>query len=340
MQLLIVKSSSLGDIVHALPAARAFKAAHPEAEIDWLIERDLAPLLYGNPVIRRLVRFDSRGPRRRPRSMAPYRQFMRDMAYLRRVRYDVVVDLQRLIKSAVLLGFVRAKKRVGFTAAACREPLASLAYSRHVRVDYYQDPVREQYLAALQAVSDQRLLPPIAPHLAPIPEAVKNVARKLGSLWERPFGLALLGAGFETKSWPFEHWLDLLDRLPRDYPVLLTWSGLEERTKCLSLASFIRQAEVPPALSLPELVALCQRASWVVGGDTGPLHLAAALDTPTVSFYGPTHVRRDAPPGHVAIQSPVECTGCFKRTCPKEEMDCLKAVTPDMVWDGLEHLVY
>lgn len=339
MQLLIVKSSSLGDIIHALPAVLAFKAAHPEAQIDWLIERDLAPLLSGHKVIRRLLKFDSRGPRRNPRSMAPYRQFVRDMARLRQVRYDLVVDLQRLIKSAVLLGFVRAKKRVGFSSSACREPLAALAYSRHVSVDYYNDPVREQYLAVLQAVSDKRLVPPIAPHLTPMDWALRSAARKMGKVWDQPFGIALLGAGFETKAWPFEHWLELLDRMPRDQPVVLTWADEKERTKCISLASFIRQAVVSPALSLPELVAICKQAKWVVGGDTGPLHLAAGLDTPTVSFFGPTHKRRDAPPGHLAIQSPVECTGCFKRKCPKDEMDCLSAVTPDMVWEGLERLL-
>lgn len=339
MQLLIAKSSSLGDIVHALPAVRAYKAAYPEVHIDWLIERDLAPVLYGHPVVRRLVRFDSRGPRRKPRTFAPYRQLMRDMAYLRRVRYDVVIDLQRLIKSAVLMGMVRAKKRVGFTAAACREPLASIAYSQHVAVDYYNDPVRLQYLAPLQAISKVRLVPPIAPHLRPLSEAQRRAADKLGAVWDRPFGIALMGVGFETKAWPFEHWLDLLDRLPRDYPVVLTWASEAEREQCLSMASFIRQAVVPPAFSLPELVAVCDQAAWVVGGDTGPLHLAAALDTPTVSFYGPTHVRRDAPPGHIAIQSPVPCTGCFKRHCPKSEMDCLKAVTPDMVWEPLEKML-
>lgn len=339
MQVLIFKSSSLGDIVHALPAARAFKLAHPEAAVDWLAESDLAPLLAGHPDLRQVLTFDSRGPRRHPLSLKPVRRFLSDMITLRRIKYDVVVDLQRLIKSAVIMGMVRTRRRVGFSPKSCREPLASLAYSRKVSIDYQGDPVRRQYLAAVQAATDRPLAMPAGPHIWPQPLAVAGAAAKLGDVWETGFGVCLLGVSFPTKSLPFEHWLEIMDRLPGDLPVVLPWASPAEREKAQAAALFRRHSVVPPSMSLPQLTALLQRASWVVGGDTGPLHLAAALGTPTVSYYGPTRAKRNAPPGHAAIQSPTPCSGCVKRTCPKGRPDCLEAVTPDMVWAHLEPLV-
>jgi heptosyltransferase-1 len=339
MQVLIVKSSSLGDIVHALPAARALKRAHPEARIDWLVERDLAPLLAGHPDLSRILTFDSRGPRRQPLSLKPVRRFLNDMVAFRRVRYDAVVDLQRLIKSAVIMGLVRTRRRVGFSAASCREPLASLAYSRKVTINYQNDPVRYQYLAAVQAVSERPLYMPAEPYIEPQPLAEAGAAAKLGDVWEAGFGVALLGVSFPTKSLPFEHWLEILDRVPGDVPVVLPWASQAERDKALSAAAFRRGTVVPPAMSLPQLTALLNKARWVVGGDTGPLHLAAATGTPTVSYYGPTRARRNAPTGHGAVQSPVECSGCVKRRCPKGRPDCLEAVTPDMIWEKLEPLL-
>jgi len=336
VEILVVKSSSLGDIVHALPAVRAFQAAHPEAAIDWLVESAWAPILQGHPLIRRLISFDSHSVRDSLLSPALYRDFIKSIATLRRVRYDAVVDLQRLTKSAGLLYLLRARRRAGFSITSCRERLAVLPIKDKARIDYQGDPVREQYLAPFQLLTGRPLTLPEPPHLSVSPEAEASVREKLGHSLEEPFAVALLGAGFSTKVWPVEHWLSLLERLAAVRPVLLPWADRAEREAAERAAERIENVHLAPAMNLRELAAFLAQARLVVGGDTGPLHLAAALGVQTVSFYGPTRRRRNAPPGHPAIQSPVECTGCVKRKCPKENFECLEAITPDMVWQAME----
>ena len=339
MRVLIVKSSSLGDIVHALPAVRAFKAARPEAVIDWLVERRWGPLLEGQALIDGLIAFDSHSPRTNPFNPAAYAGLVRDAARLRRHRYEAVVDLQRLTKSAALLCLVRAASRVGFAPSSCREPQAALVLGKKARISYQTDPITKQYLAPLSLLAGRPLSPPPPPHLSIDPAAWAAVSSWLPETTTGPYVVALLGGGFSTKLWPLKHWIDLLGRLAIRRTVILAAQGGPERQRIRAARDAVGQLIPAPAFSLPQLAALLEGASLVVGGDTGPLHLAAAVGAPTVSFYGPTLARRNAPPGQAAIQSPAECSGCVKRTCPLGQPDCLAAITPEMVWSKIEPMI-
>ncbi len=340
MNVLIIKSSSLGDIVHSLPAATAFAAARPEARIDWLIEARWAGLLEGHPLIRRLIVFDSHAPRQNPFSPQVYAGFIDLVSRLRRVRYEAAVDLQRLTKSAAMMLLVRARRRYGFAWNSCREPASALVTSRRAKIDYQHDQIREQYLAPLSLAAGTELELPQPPYLWPQDEAVESLAGKFPA-WPRgrPYGVALLGGAFGTKLWPIESWREVLARLAESLPVILPWAGEAERRAAAEAADGVSGVVIPPPMDLKELAALLAGAKLVIGGDTGPLHLAAALGRPTVSFYGPTLAERNAPPGHAAVQSPVECTGCVKRVCPKGRPDCLTAIGPEVIWREVETLL-
>lgn len=339
MRVLIIKSSSLGDIVHALPAVRAFQAAQPEAAIDWLVERRWAPLLAGQALIDRLIAFDSHAIRAAPFSPAAYAGLIKDAARLRRRRYDAVVDLQRLTKSAALLCLVRADCRVGFAPSSCREPLAALVLGKKARINYQTDPISEQYLAPLSLLAGRPLSLPPPPHLSIDPTAQAAVNSWLMETTTGPYFVALLGGGFSTKIWPLSHWIDLLGRLATRQPVILVGRTPAERQQIKAAQEAVGGLTAAPALNLPQLAALLKGARLVVGPDTGPLHLAAAVGAPTVSFYGPTLARRNAPPGQPAIQSSAPCSGCVKRICPLGRPDCLAIVTPEMVWSKIEPIL-
>ncbi len=333
---LIIKTSSLGDVVHALPAVLACRAARPDLALDWLVEASYAPILAGHPAIERVITLDTRAPRHRPFSGESWIGLWHSLARLRARRYDAAVDLQRLSKSFFLMRLARADRRYGFSRRACREPLATLGLDVRVDAAYQTDPVREQYLAVLAAVAGRHLTLPPPPHLAaPAAPAVDEFAGRVGG----GYVVALAGGGFATKFWPPEHWAELLRGLGPAARVVLPWSGAAERATAEGLAQAAPGAVVTPEWGLTELMALLARARLVLGGDTGPLHLAAALGAPTLSFYGPTLARRNAPPGHAFIQSPVDCAGCVKRSCPKGQPDCMTAIRPAMALEAAREIL-
>lgn len=335
MRILIVKTGSLGDIVHALPAVQGFLGAFPEAELDWLAEARWAPLLRGQGFIRRVIEVDTRAARKRPFSARTAELLWRPLRQPGRPPYDAVVDLQRLMKSALMTRLVRGRDRYGFAWSSCREPLASLVLNHKARVDYVRDPVREQYAAPLSLLAGRAITLSEPPHLEVLDEADRSLRQKMPGLDQEPFSVALLGGGFGTKLWPLPHWLELLRRMGGGERVVLPWSGPDEEARAEEAAAATGALQAP-ALSLPELAALLARARRVVGGDTGPLHLAAALGTPTLSLYGPTLALRCGPPGQATIQSDRDCIGCVKRRCPKGRPDCMSAIGVDRVWQALE----
>jgi heptosyltransferase-1 len=334
MRVLIVKTGALGDVVHAVPAALAFHRACPEARLDWLVEGRWAGVLAGQPFLDRVIAVDTQAARRRPFSTEAREKLWRPLAAAG--PYDAAVDLQRLMKSALLTRLVRARERLGFAWSACREPLASLVLNRRARVDYVHHPIREQYLAPLSLLAGRSLTLPPPPYLTVDPGAAGRLAGQVGPALARPYLVALLGSGFGTKLWPEGHWADLLARLTPAWPVLLPHGGPAEEAAARRVAAAVGGSRapfpvIPPSLDLPELMALLAGARLVLGGDTGPLHLAAALGAPTLSLYGPTLARRNAPPGGRALQSPRPCAGCVKRRCPQGQADCLAAIGPEEV---------
>ncbi len=332
MRILIVKTGSLGDIVHALPAVRAYQNAFPQTEIDWLAEARWAPVLENQGFLRRVVRVDARAARKSPFSAQAREALWRPLREASRPPYDAAVDLQRLIKSALMTRVVRSRLRVGFDRSSCRESLASLVLNARARVDYARDPVREQYAAPLNILAGQKLDLAPPPLLRTDPEAGRSLAAKASWLAEEPFSVSLLGGGFGTKLWPLGHWLELLDRLTHQGRVVLPWFGSDEERRVDRAVAVTTALKAPP-LELTELAALLAKARLVIGGDTGPLHLAAALGAPTLSLYGPTLASRNGPPGHPTLQSPLGCAGCVKRRCPKGEPDCMAAIGVGAVWE-------
>jgi heptosyltransferase-1 len=298
LTVLIVKTSALGDIVHALPAVAAFRRARPEVGLDWLVVERWAPLLRDQPLIDRVVAVDTRIARRSPFSAQARVSFWAPLKAARQSRYQAAVDLQRLIKSAVLTLLARPQKAVGFAWSSCREG-PTLPRPPFLRVD---------------------------------PRARASLASKVDL--PRDYAVVLAGGGFGTKLWPQAHWLELIPRLGRKVPVVLPWWGALEKAGAEEGARV--GGMTIPEPSLPELMALLAGARLTVGGDTGPLHLAAALGSPTLSLYGPTLAARNAPPGQAAIQSPVDCAGCVKRRCPKGQADCMAAIGPEEVISAAE----
>jgi lipopolysaccharide heptosyltransferase I len=308
MKVAIVKLSSIGDVVHALPTAVALKRHHAGIHLTWVVEAREAALLKGHAAIDDVLIADTRGWRRmRPRWRAV--REARALARLLRARaFDVVLDLQGLMKSGILTAATRAPRRIGFAAPFLRERASALFTNERVRPPASARHVVEQYLALLAPLGTESSL--VQFHLAVDPDADVRIERFLGAAGIKPQDMLVVinaGAARADKRWPVSHHAALARALAADggARVVTLWGPGEER-EARVIADAAPGALPAPATSLPELAALVRRARLVVAADTGPLHIAAALGTPCLGLYGPTSPERNGPygPAHRALAAP------------------------------------
>ncbi len=291
---LIVRLSSIGDIVHALPAAAALAEAFPRAQIHWVVEKRYALLLEGNPHLHHIVVLDTLGWRRRLTSSATWREIQNGLSDLRGTRYTAALDFQGLWKSAGVAWISRAEERIGFAEGWLREPSAAVLYTQRVSPREHIHVVEEN-LALVEGLGAhaQRWQ-------FPLPRNVEDdayVDRQLAALDTRNFILINPGGGWRSKCWSPENYAALVRQLAgalRDQ-IVLTGSPSEEPL----IEEILQSAGAPRARFLPttlvQFIALARRARLFIGGDTGPLHLAAAVGAPIVGIYGPTDPVRNGP---------------------------------------------
>ncbi len=313
-RILLVKLSSLGDVVHALPVAAAARAAWPRAHLAWVVERREAAVLRGHPALDEIIVADTRAWRRARRPAAVRRALADVLALARRLRagrFDVAIDLQALVKSGLVTAASRAPVRIGFGPRWAGESLSALFTNRRVMPGRAARHVVEQYLALLAPLG---VAPARAEFIVPAcAEAEDRIDDWLGRSGLKPRRRLVVlnpGAGRADKRWPVESFRQLAARLGAevDAHAVVVW-GPGEEPLAREIADTGGAAPHPllaPPTDLDDLVALLRRASVVVAADTGPLHLAAAVGTACVGLYGPTSAARNGPYGgrHRALQSP------------------------------------
>ncbi len=304
-RILVIRLSSIGDIVHTLPAVAALAESLPEAEIAWAVEKRYAELLEGNPHVGRVIPLDILGWRKRWRRSGTAGEIRRQLGELRRFHADLAIDFQGLIKSGLLARLSGAPRRVGLGGPWLRESLAGTFYTERVEARGRRHVVEENLALAEHAGAQ-----PVAQEHwnFPLPvsaEAARRVEERLARLGVERFLVINPGGGWMSKRWAPERYAELIDELEHQarYTPLVTGSPAEEPT----IHDILERANARRALyfasTVSEYIALIRRASLFIGGDTGPLHLAAAVGTPIVAIYGPTNPTRNGPfaPADIAL---------------------------------------
>jgi len=347
-RILLIKPSSLGDVVHALPVLHGLRRRYPNARIDWLISSSLAPLLEGHPDLNELVLFDRRRFGRMAYSPAAAADFVRFIQRLRMRRYDLVIDLQGLFRTGFLTRTSGAPVRIGFAGA--REG-APLFYNHRVR-----RTAREQFGERLSVsenpeahavdrnYSVARLLGfedvPIEFHI-PLSENDRGSAERLlrQAEWrnEQRLVAVVSGARWETKVWLPQRFAATIDELQSGHDVrCVLLGGPDETARCAQIAAACRNAPINLAgqTSLRALVAVLAKADAVLCHDSGAMHVAVALDRPVVCLVGPTNPARTGPyrrPDAV-VRLDLDCAPCYLRKLSHCRFDhrCMEelAVTP------------
>jgi heptosyltransferase I len=300
MRFLIVRLSSIGDIVHALPAVAALGEAFPGAEISWAIEKRYAMLLDGNPFVRRVIALDTLGWRSRLVSIDTLGEVVRSVHALREVHFDAAIDFQGLIKSGFIAWMSDSQKRLGFAENWLREPAAGAFYTDRVSPRDRRHVI-EMNLALVERLGAAALPPRHWRFPLPCSACHEQVVReRLAVLGVEEFIIINPGGGWISKRWSPGNYAELLHLIERDHRelgwrVLLTGSPDEEALIQEILERSGSKQAMYFASTLAQFVALAHRAKLFVGGDTGPLHLAAAVGTPIVALYGPTDRARNGP---------------------------------------------
>ena len=290
---LIVRLGALGDIVHAIPVAAAIRRAWPDARIDWLVSAKHREILDLVPVIDRRVVINDRS------DAAGGRSLVTAIGELRRRRYDIAIDLQGLLKSALLARLSGAAQVVGFAAAYAREPLARAFYT------FVHDPGRggmfdphetrhvvEINLGVLAAIGLAAGTPEF-----PIALVESAAARRIAEQTHGRYALLNPGAAWPNKRWPPDRFGAVAAALKARHGLAsaVLWGPDEEALAQEAVARSSGAAVATERTTIADIVALARGAAVMVSGDTGPTHIAAAVGTPLVGIYGPTRPARNGP---------------------------------------------
>lgn len=344
-RILIVEMSPLEDVINALPVLDYLHASVPGIEVDWVVEEENRDVLEGNPLVHRLHLIRTRAWSRDPLSDTTRSEIEAVRRDLREASYYLAFDLQGDIKSGIITWLSGAPRRYGFDRDGVRKSFNLLFTTNQVplrRQDYHISH-RSLRVVSVPLGRDYTGMT-IGSDIFTSPDDDAAAEALLATLDDGLVFLFHNGAIWTTKLWHEEGWIGLGEKVLgryRDSTILLSWGNEQEKKAAEAIAAGIGQGvRVLPKLSIKGLCALLKKVDVVVGGDTGPIQMAAAVGTPTVSFYRSTDGSRNGPRGdqHVVIQSPVDCTACLRTSCDKDA-PCRTSITVDSLMAGIEKLL-
>lgn len=330
--ILIVKMSSLGDVIHALPCAAALRSLYHKAKISWVVEDTFSDILLDNPVIDEVIVID--GKRLRRGSLWSKIAYLRELKHLLTEKnFDLVLDLQGLIKSSVVALFTGCKNRLGY----CEMREGSKFVTKPVCGDNATGHVIERYLDVIRylgvKVENAQFILPV---LDKQTNTIKEKLAASGFSAADKYIVFAPGTSWSSKEWPPEHYVTLGEKLLVNGYWLVIAGGKADIAK----SKFIQEklashkvVDLTGQTTIKELLALCRLATLYVSGDTGPLHIAVAAGVPVVAMYGPTKAHRTGPYGMCEVLvSKLDCSGCMKKTCAP--LKCMQGITPQEVYDA------
>lgn len=342
MEILIIKLSAIGDVIHTLPSLRALKETFPHSRITWVVETAAADLLGGNPDLDRVIVF----PRKSwVRNLKQWRDLGKTLAEagdffraLRDRKYDMIIDFHGLLKSAVLAFAARGSRKIGYDSY---QELSGLFYTEKIPEDMNKHAV-DRYLdfprfLGFKGTEARFNIYPDAENERKIDDllAHKGVSGK------HPLVAASPQALWKTKLWDSGKFAALCDRIGLELGgmVVFTGNGAGEIIEDIRSRMTTGSVNLEGMTSLRDLAALFRRVPVVVTTDSGPMHLAAAVKTPVVAIFGPTSPERTGPygEGHVVLQKKIACSPCFLKNC--EKMQCMKEISVDEVFQAVKEIL-
>ncbi|HOJ51951.1 MAG TPA: lipopolysaccharide heptosyltransferase II [Syntrophales bacterium] len=338
MNICLIKLSAIGDVVHTLPSLAALRKMYPDAHLTWVIEEEAADLIAGHPFLDRII-ISRRKTWLRNLSLPQTRREMKAfISSLRDRRYDLTIDFHGLFKSAVIAAFSRSQRKIGFRSM---QELSGLFYTERITEDMGKHAV-DRYLDFIRYLGWEN--PPvefIIPAPVEVKESASAILQSAGIMGANAFIAVNPVALWPTKLWREERFARLADMIMDilGLPVVFTGSKREEAyIKRIENAMKGKPINLAGQTTLRELAEIYRHALLVVTTDSGPMHIAAAVGTPTVALFGPTDPKRTGPygPGHRVLRSPISCSPCLLKNCPHHQ--CMADIEVEDVFSHVEEV--
>jgi len=341
VNILIVKLSAIGDVIHTLPALNAVRKKYPDAHITWLVEEAAYSIIKGHKALDRIIVSKRKTWLKGLAGHSCLKNIREACGFIKELldtRYDIILDFQALLKSGVLIGLARGGRKIGFDKGMQHQEHSYIFLNERIKPFDMEVHALTRGMMLLESIG-------IHSHEAvfnvPVSDQDRDAANDL--LMQHGIKMPKLlvainpMAKWETKLWDNLKFSNLADRLIKQANADVIFTGSHEDSEAIKdIISNMKAgaANLAGRTDLKTLAALYEKASIVVSTDTGPMHLAAAIGTPVVALFGPTAPWRTGPfgHGHTIIRADLECGPCFKRQC--KTIDCMKQITVDQVFDA------
>jgi heptosyltransferase I len=336
MKILLIKMSSMGDIFHTFPAITDLKACQPNIEIDWVVEDGFKEIAAWHPAVNKVIPIELRRWMKK-RNANAWREFKAWRSALREQEYDLVIDAQGLLKSALVAKMANAKAIRGFDLSSARESIACLFYQNTYYVSKNQHAVERS----------RQLFAQVFGYSLPT-KMDFGIHQNFMHVKKQPRQLIfIIGTSWVTKLWAKQHWQALTAlAFEKGYHVEIIWGSLEEQAVADAILAACPGATRPPQrLSITTIAEKLVAAAGVVGLDTGFSHLAGALETVTLALYGATSPVKVGLIGehtlNIQLETLLHCMPCHKRQCKwlndgsTETPLCMNGIQPERVWNAL-----
>ncbi|EKD75736.1 MAG: hypothetical protein ACD_44C00036G0011 [uncultured bacterium] len=341
MKVLIIKMSSMGDVLHALPALTDAARVFPEIKFDWVIEENFQEIPRWHFAVNEVILFPWRRIRKKFLSKYFFEELEKFKLKLQKEKYDFIIDAQGLLKSG-WVAFLAQGLRCGYDFQSSREPAASFFYQKKFFIDKMQHAITRtrKLFSSVLNYSYQDSLPDFG--------ILENKIFQFKKKQEKPYVVFLHGTTWKTKLWPENHWIELAKRLNKQgLSIKLVWWTELEKKRALRIQENISDVDVLDKQNLHQMAELFFNAAMVVSVDTGLAHLASVLGVPCISLYGPTDPKRTGTLGKNQIQlhSQFKCAPCLQKVCHysgfrKTDPPCFSEITALRVEQEIKRVMY
>ena len=287
MKIAIVKLSSLGDIVHSMVVLQFIKKYYPESVIDWVVEKRFKGILENNPHINQIHTINLNEAKKQKSLKLLFKELIQVRKY---GKYDLIIDAQGLLKSAIVTKLMKSTKTVGFDKKSIRERLASYFYDQKVVIGYDQNTI-ERYVKLISEALRIKITRDDITN-----KELYLFSKSNSFISQTPYIVFVIGSTWESRNYPKEKYAQVANAIKKD--CLVIWGNEQEKEKAEWMSSESDYIQVMPKLSLDDLKCVIGHASLLIGNDTGPSHMSWALNIPSIILFGPTPIER-------AFQTPI-----------------------------------